>query len=92
MFVVTNGREIAAVVENEIRSELVLEGLELHLDALVVLGLGLAFPREHGNAGLRDRSGRLVFSRREDVGELLHVTSAPSAVSVSMSTAVCVVM
>jgi len=59
-------REIAAVVEDQVGALAALERGELELDVVPVLFEVLALPREHRDADLRDRRGRLVL-RRVDV-------------------------
>ena len=65
VLLVDDDGEVAAVVEDHVRALAALERLELLLDALVVLGLGLALPREDGHAGRRRwRRRRGPASRR----------------------------
>jgi hypothetical protein len=58
--------EIPTVVQDHVRALAALEGVDLLLEAPVVLLQRLALPREDGDAGRRDRRGRVVL-RRVDV-------------------------
>jgi hypothetical protein len=65
VLLVHDGRHVAAVVEQQVRT-LAVGPLERPLDAPPVLLLRLALPGEDRDAGGGDRGGRLVL-RREDV-------------------------
>ena len=82
-------RGVAAVVEDHVRALAVRPGQRL-LGAPPVLLERLALPGEDRDAGLGDRRGGVVLGR-EDVARAQR-TSAPSATSVSISTAVWIVM
>ena len=59
-------RQIAAVVQDHVRTFAAFEGEDLLGEAPIVLGLGLALPGEHRHAGLGDGGGSLIL-RRVDV-------------------------
>ena len=81
--------EVPAVVEEHVRPP--SAGTEDRpLDAPPVLLLGLPLPGEHRDPGRGHRGGSVVL-RREDVARRPR-TSAPSAMRVSMRTAVWIVM
>ena len=60
--VVDDVGEVSTVVQDHVGNLTVFEGLELLLDAPVVLFFGLAFPGEHGDTGSSDSGGGVVLS------------------------------
>jgi hypothetical protein len=66
VLLVDKGSEVTTIVEDQVQALAVLEGSELLLEAPLVLLLGLALPREDGNAGSGNGSGGVVLGG-EDV-------------------------
>jgi hypothetical protein len=58
---VDKGSQVTTVVEDEVELATILEGVELLLQAPVVLLLGLALPGEDGDAGSGNGSGSVVL-------------------------------
>lgn len=66
VLLVDEGGEVTAVIENEVEGLAILEGLELLLEAPVVLILGLTLPGEDGDTGGGNGSSGVVLGG-EDV-------------------------
>ena len=82
-------RDVAAVVHDQLRALAAGERDRMQR-AVPVFLQRLALPGEHRHAGLRDGGGGMIL-RGENVAAAQR-TSAPSSTSVSMSTAVWIVM